>query len=255
MVILYERFGGLSNNLFQHIHFNSFCKENKIQFVNFFIKNYAGNKPVYTLKQKLLFTFRKPLHFFGLIRLIEFNEDGDFSEKEALMKTSKILFVKGWAYRALDLTEKDREYYREYFFKDIGQKLNHHLSKNVPNIGIHIRRGDYKYWENGKYFYDDNFYLNVMKKMQQLHNGKCNFLIFSNDKLLDKELYRKQSEKVYLSMYSEKEDHYLLSQCSYILGPPSSFTILGAYLGFKKIYLLKTGLIDFDLDSFYTFNG
>jgi len=49
------------------------------------------------------------------------------------------------------------------------------------NLGVHIRRGDYIKWENGNYFFDDEFYIDLIKQFLLLFtNKKVNIFISTN---------------------------------------------------------------------------
>jgi hypothetical protein len=253
MVFLYEKFGGLSNNLFQHIHINSFCRTNNIEFVNLHIEDYEGKKHC-PIKYRLLHLFRKPLKAIGLIKVLDLDSGKDPFYYESEMKKNETIFVRGWSYRNMALTEKDRTYYESHFFKGMGS-LGQLIQKGKTNVAIHIRKGDYAIWEGGKYFYEDEFYAQVIRKMKEELKENYNFIIFTNETTLNKDFFFKIDPNIIFSGRKEKEEHYLMHCCDYILGPPSSFSMWAAYLGNKKIFLLKEAKTNFDLSSFYTFNG
>lgn len=50
------------------------------------------------------------------------------------------------------------------------------LSHDKNKIGFHIRRGDYKQWSNGKYFYDDLYWINLYKKC--INDNPFSFFIY-----------------------------------------------------------------------------
>lgn len=105
-------------------------------------------------------------------------------------------------------------------------------------IGVHVRRGDYKDWWHGKYYYDDSVYLRIMKNLQEeLYNKgeKCRFLICSN------EPFNASVEGLNILRIPEAEaieDLYGLSQCDYIVGPPSTFSQWAAFVGGKLLLFM-----------------
>jgi len=122
----------------------------------------------------------------------------DLYAKKLIQK--KIIFVYGWYFRNFDLTEKYQEqlvakysllpeyYENNEFYKKISE-----INRNEFNlVGVHIRRGDYKEWKNGAYYFSDEVYLAYMNKLESKlnkHSGKKTlFVIFSNEKLLGKNL-------------------------------------------------------------------
>lgn len=116
-------------------------------------------------------------------------------------------------------------------------------------IGIHVRRGDYKTWLNGKYFYSDEEYHSVMLKIQSLFsNKKVAFFISSNERL-DIECFKDCSCFI-LPKSSTSMDLYGLSISDYIVGPPSSFSAWASFYGEVPLYILENFENKITLDSF-----
>jgi hypothetical protein len=251
MVYLFEPFGGLSNNLFQHIHFDSYCRENNIPFVNPFIAKYTGVQK--QVPASATFKSRKFLTALHLAKLIEFNNEKD-NQKDVLLKKYSPVFVKGWSYRNHPLTLKNREYYRNFFFQNF-ESQEDPIQKGIPNIAVHIRRGDYAQWQNGIYFFSDEVYLDALDRMHQLLGSDCKVLLFTNDRSLDQTKYRSRFSNIYFSNNDEKTDHYLMSKCDYIIGPPSTFSMWGSYIGNTKFYHLKKANENFSLSDFEICGG
>ena len=96
-------------------------------------------------------------------------------------------------------------------------------------IGIHIRRGDYQYWQNGRYFYEVNEYTILMNQMVEMFkNQNVGFFICSNEKLDEANFsnfnYTVSDNEAVVDLYS-------LAKCDLILGPPSTFTQWASYFG------------------------
>jgi hypothetical protein len=106
-------------------------------------------------------------------------------------------------------------------------------------VGVHIRRGDYAEWNNGIYYYTDEEYLHVMKDIKKQFDNKgqnTKFLLCSNESL-DIEHF-KELDCFIIPDSSGPKDLYALSKCSYITGPPSSYSQWASYLGKKPIRLI-----------------
>ena len=43
---------------------------------------------------------------------------------------------------------------------------------NSIKLGVHVRRGDYKTWQGGKYYYSDEQYADVILRFASLHKDK-----------------------------------------------------------------------------------
>ena len=103
MVILTTPAGQRSNQFFQHVHFDAFCRENQISFYNPFIQQYFDNYP--NLKQSTieLPENQKPSRLNLLIhRFIgsNFSDSSQILKYENKIKNSKLLYCKGWFFRS-----------------------------------------------------------------------------------------------------------------------------------------------------------
>lgn len=98
------------------------------------------------------------------------------------------------------------------------------IEKNYLVIGVHIRRGDYKTWRNGRYYFSDATYLDYMLKVQALlgDERKVVFFICSNEHFLLDNFGGVACFTI--PDNSATQDLYALSKCDYLIGPLSSFT-------------------------------
>lgn len=104
--------------------------------------------------------------------------------------------------------------------------------------GVHIRYGDYKTFQGGKYYYSAKQYHSKMKEIKNIFPDKnIAFFISSN-------------EKVDLSVFSDcdcftipnsnaAKDLYGLSVADYIIGPPSTFSGWASYYGNTALYFIE----------------
>ena len=90
----------------------------------------------------------------------------------------KNYYTKGWShdfnyifYKSEDLENKYRNYYSDLFYTNINSIRNIYFSNEHPiTIGLHIRRGDYKEYKNGIYYYSDETYISVVNQLKKLLN-------------------------------------------------------------------------------------
>lgn len=129
-------------------------------------------------------------------------------------------------------------------------------------VGVHIRRGDYKEWLGGIYYFSDGEYYHVMKNIEKqlLEKGeKVKFLICSNEKINLNNF--SELECFSMSDSSGAEDLYALSRCNYIVGPPSSYSQWASFYGKVPVkYMMSVNeelmLSDFSrIISFNTFEN
>lgn len=100
-------------------------------------------------------------------------------------------------------------------------------------VGVHIRRGDYKFWQDGRFYYDNEAFGKWMAELEQSMRRKTLFLVFSNEPVELKELGNDLVE-IIKGPGHPVVDLYVMAQCDYIFGPPSSYSWWAAFYGEKK---------------------
>ena len=141
----------------------------------------------------------------------------------------------GWNNIHDELDETDLKIIRRIFkpnkkiLSKIEKKFIGNRGENSIIIGIHIRRGDYSHYREGRYFYTIEEYKEVMKKLiKNFHGKEVIFFIASNEPINHEDF----SEFSFF-YFGEKAivDLYALSMCDYIIGPPSTFSMWAALIG------------------------
>jgi hypothetical protein len=135
-------------------------------------------------------------------------------------------------------------------YKDrIDDIFNHLRQNNKVIVGVHIRRGDYKNWKEGKYYYDDQAYAGMLKQIQeQVPDKDVIFYICSNEEIQGAGY---NGISYYTSPKSHPvEDLYALSKCDYIIGPPSTFSMWASFQGNVPIYFIQDANTPVNLKSF-----
>jgi Glycosyl transferase family 11 len=264
MIVLTNLYGQTSNNFFQHIHLDSFCREKGIRFYNPFLfrihKDYPNlNNQRYIYLVHLIILLLKITRILKLVNKSHFDIADQNYEKTIL--NSKILFCDGWFFRSFATTVKYRTYYQNIFNPNIDKEylLETYLRKANPEeviIGVHIRRGDYKYYTNGIYYYNDNTYINkIYQLITCLNIDNYKIILFSDDQTLNIEEFKKNFKKVIISKGIETVDHFLMSKCDYIIGPPSTFSLWASYIGETPFYHIRNADDNISLDKFTVCNG
>jgi hypothetical protein len=176
-----------------------------------------------------------------------------------LTSNTSLLFCKGWAFRSYETTKKFRSYYQYIFDPKIDKKYyaEEYLRKPSNNvlIGIHIRRGDYANHLNGKYLFSDHTFINKVHELTKQLNTHCQIILFSNDQNLNVQLYKAELKNVTFSQNNLFVDHYLMSQCDYLIGPPSTFTMWASYIGNTRYYHLENESDQIQLENFKICDG
>jgi hypothetical protein len=101
-------------------------------------------------------------------------------------------------------------------------------------VGVHIRRGDYRTFYQGRYFYTVPQYRTVMEKTAALFPGKKLGFLVCSDEAHD----AREFSPFYVTSGSRHfiEDLYALAQCDYLAGAPSTFSKWASYYGGVPLY-------------------
>ena len=166
-------------------------------------------------------------------------------EFQASAKSKKLVFAYGRFFRDYSALEKNSAYIKELFkptdliVNNIKSILNTIRIENELVIGVHMRRGDYKEFADGRYYYSFHEYALVLKKILSnvsYKGKKIAFLLCSNESI---PLAAFEGITVYTGTGHLVEDMYALSLCNCIVGPPSTFTMWASFYGKTPLHQLK----------------
>lgn len=171
----------------------------------------------------------------------------------------KLGFIKGWH------TRRDTKYLQSAKKKIIhiftprkeiittGTLFIDTIRKNADIvIGVHIRRGDYRNWNEGRFYYELDQYIDFMRKVEKLFpSQKVSFFICSDEwfhvnEFTELALYRFENNQTSSAIL----DLYTLSMCDYIMGPYSTFSRWASFIGEKPLCFIKDVEQLFTLESF-----
>jgi hypothetical protein len=272
MIVIAAKYGQLGNRLFVFAHFIAFAMERGQKVANLSFEEYAGffqatkddlfcrypGKPsplkaralrgllyglVYRLTNSLGYRNWKS-RLWGVVRIDE-DEYYDLSSESfvSLAESKKFILTQGWMFRDKANFFKHADAIR-LFFRPVEEVQNSFdaLIERARDacdvlVGVHIRQGDYRNFMEGKYFYEADEYIRLMKKIEQLFGGKrVRFLVCSNT-----DLDRKIFEGLDFTFGSGQvvEDMYSLARCDYIAGPPSTYTLWASFYSKVPLYMVE----------------
>lgn len=118
-------------------------------------------------------------------------------------------------------------------------------------VGVHIRRGDYATWNNGRFFYELEDYHQFMLRVKALyHDNNVSFFISSNEDFpldiftdCNCRRFGKEASGAILDLYT-------LSVCDCIIGPFSSYSRWASFIGEVPLCFLETKNQLFTEESF-----
>ena len=271
----------MCNNLLQYAHVYAWGREHGRKVISMrFSYKYQYFRICHTsLTGFGWYLFAKYMSAVGLLPTASFKRgDCDREALERKMLRCRHIVVSGWNVRFYDLFLKYRSEICDLFTLDEqytrpvkarmqqaeeSSPITHHPSPITHHpspirLGVHIRRGDYAQWQDGIYCYEDEVYADHINKFASLHEGTAVHVYLStNDASVTAEDYRERCPRVCIHLLggSAPEDLFMLSECDYLIGPPSTFSLVAAM--YRDILLYRMDNSDagrLTLDGFKRFD-
>ena len=203
---------------------------------------------------------RSPVHHIVVADLPEytFHEDRFFELStpgfQSVLRAKSVVFLFGRFFRDYANFEKHQDIIRTFFtpVPEIQAMVNATLRGAKTGaglvVGIHIRRGDYAQFVDGKYFYSQVEYRAQMERLQSLDvSRKIRFIICSNESI-QKEVF--EGLDVCQGPGHLAGDMYTLAACDLIMGPPSTYTLWASFYGKTPLYQIRDLNKSFDSKDF-----
>ena len=254
MIILCKRYGNHANRLMQNVHLEVFCQENGIRYINAdfedMVAYFNGTKSV---------KFAKALRYLSrlfpsVIKSSQYEVELDDIKNQ--FTKGGIHFVSGFGYRSYNLIDKYHDFvvskYRikeELKDKQLLSIINKQRSEGKLLVGVHIRRTDYKDYLNGKYFYSIDYYKQVIERLSDLIGDRNVYFVLFSDEIIQIDL--PNCTQSHGTWYQDLDS---MSNCDYLIGPPSTFSCWASYMGNVPQFFIKDTertiqLTDFQVSS------
>ena len=275
MVIVPNRIGQLGNQLFHIAHYAGSAIENrfKVIFGSFefpldYFPKLNSNKQLKVLratavKNKWQYRFAKLLRLTistspwheCLVSLEPPHLDTgsvDFVRKAK----KKILFCEGFAFRDPKNLSKH--------FKEVVDLLDYNaatknevsrflLSKEIAKddylVGFHVRRADYREYEGGKYFIEDEQWISIIQSAQAQVNASGNRfvgVIFSNENVGH---LNNCASALFSGPGGMLTDLAMLAMCNLIIAPPSTYSGWASFSGRVPLLHIDKSTDSLDLSA------
>lgn len=268
MMVIARNIGRLGNRLILFSHFVALAEEHGVALSNPCFAEYASLFPATrdtlyckyrverplqvarsvplwkrTLARELVYlpariaTHLRLTHYPVRILRLERGESLDLQSPEVInaIRTRALVLFMGWQFRCYPLVWRHANTVREFF------RWDHETEARVRRfnvqargdhdllVGVHLRRGDYAGFANGRYFFSDFQYVKWMRQVAEQKSGcRVKFLICS-DAAWDESLFKEFD--CIAGPGSVIEDMSALSRCDLIIGPPSTFTGWASFVG------------------------
>ena len=260
MIFVHDK-GRMANNILQYGHFYAWGRENGRKTMSM---RFAYKYPYFRICQTphhnfLTYVFAKYAAKWGLIPILHFDDkDGDYTNHEQQMLTRKLLMVTGWEARWYDTFLKyKQEIINLFAFNDAVEQKVKPLMGDGIRLGVHIRRGDYDRFYGGRFFYSDEQYVQVIRNFVKLHpDDQITVYICGNDPKLNRDYYREQLSncQVVFPDGNPGEDLCLLSHCHYLIGAPSTVTLVASMYRDLPLYWIEEPRQELTEESFKRFD-
>ena len=160
-------------------------------------------------------------------------------------KSARPLLVAGWGFRSSKLVEKHADRIRKHFQilpahrDNVDAKISELRRPDTKIVGVHIRHGDYRTWEDGKYFFPVEEYADHMRMIVE-KNKQTNtrFLVCGNASLSKDDF---PGLDVNFSSGHLIEDMYTLAETDVVIGPPSTYSGWSVFYGNTRMLTMMRG--------------
>lgn len=236
-----------------------FFWDSSIKYYNNLLKGKYTSFPIYSTKLIKLFGEKR------YIRIADAFVNNKISR--LIYRILNIKYIYGWYNRASyknfpSVMNEIKEIFRpnSNICNEVEKIIFKYRDEGYFVIGVHIRRGDYKEWENGKYYFELQEYAMHMKNLLELYNTKkVIFYIATNESQLGDAF--KDINIFKIPNATVAHDLYALSLCDRIIGPLSTFSRWASLYGHVPLCFIErdkyiTSDSDFSaIHSFYLFEN
>ncbi len=223
-----------------------------------FLHNLGRRSLGFMMRLSIKFKIKR-LPFVEFIEIFELAPPSVFDLNDPIFvqkAQSKIVFVAGWLFRDSLNFEKHQDVIRDFWRpnQSIMEAVNKIMTTNRAQfnivIGVHIRRGDYADFQEGKWFFSDAIYADKLLKIKQLaefDNKKIGFVICSNERI---DVQAFEGLNIEFEVRHFMEDLCILSACDYIVGVPSTFSMWASFYGQRPLLQIMDRHQDIRFDDF-----
>lgn len=260
---------GLANQLWNAVTLYAYSKETNLLFENWAIFKHAKFfnfrsssliiQAVFFNDLLLLGDRRVKLYRFLLRiwRIIYASRIVDSGEKKCnpqvisnILKKHNSVYTFGWLFRDANLIERQREKIINFFKpssaikEKIDQRFNLLRQQYQYIVGVHMRRSDYRRYNNGEYFLSDSEVVAVLKDYLRWSKIKAEDVLFYlvSDEKINSEVFSEFN--VFISDNSDVDDMFSLSKTDLIIGSNSTFSAFSSFVGQVQLVIFKKDKIN-----------
>ena len=191
---------------------------------------------------------------FPVIRL-RGDEELDLSDEPFVrLARERIVLVQGWLFRDPASLERHADAVRTHFrpFEDDARAAEAALAAARTGVdevvGLHVRRGDYRTFEDGRYFWEDDVYAGLARRVVDLLGDRRVRVVVCSDEPVSQQRF--PGVDVAPGPGEPIRDLLTLAGCDRIVGPPSTFTAWASYYGNVPLLAVEDPAEPLALDGF-----
>lgn len=263
-MIFVKGYGQMCNNILQYAHIYAWGRENRIKVISM---RFSYKYQYFELCNRrchnwAVYVFAKLLIKTHLIKHLWLEDPRDITpEAVESLKKDKMISLSGWSFRFPTLFFKYEDEIKQLFQikESVRRRVDGYFATCQATdirLAVHIRRGDYARFLGGIYYFDDEVYIrNIREFISLFPDKKVSVFISTNDRNLKIDSYKQElaMDQIYLFRGNEGEDLYLLSECDYIIGAKSTFSLVASFYHHLPIYHIMDRQAPLTLDSFKHF--
>ena len=186
--------------------------------------------------------------------LLQNKTDKDFYELETTIQNSNIIFLRGFVHnQPYSIFRKVFPKIKEYF--EVSSRYTSKINQPLESlkeydilVGVAIRHGDYKTWQNGKYYLSTEIYQKWMEKVESFFAPKSVGFFIASDEEQDLSIFEKHN--FFFRSGHPLENLYSLAKCDFLLSVPSSFAGWAHFIGETALLTLDHNVRDFPSADF-----
>jgi len=160
----------------------------------------------------------------------------------------------GWGIRGWPLVKKYQDQIRAHLqpspkYLDTARSFVKSLRSSYDLVvGVHIRQGDYRRWNEGNHFFTSEEYKNIIEAFDSTHLTENVGFVLASDESQDPSVFQDDSYH-FATGAAVGSGHYLedfakLSRCDIVLAPPSTFSTFAAFLGDSPLVPLHRSVLE-----------
>jgi hypothetical protein len=193
----------------------------------------------------------KKIKSFDLLNL---KTDEDYVVLESKIQNSDITFVRGFIHKQpysifRNIFSEIKGYFQisKYYESKVMEPIES-LKGCDMIVGVAIRHGDYKNWQNGKYFLTTKIYQQWMEKVESFFTPKKVGFFIASDEEQDTSIFKKHN--FFFRAGYPLANLYSLSKCDVLLSVPSSFAGWAHFIGETPLFNLEKNVKEIAKEEF-----